>query len=117
MVELQSENWLTLAQASRLVPGKPHPASLWRWCRTGANGVKLAFIKAGSRIVVSERALVEFLERSTEADQARHESARQQREAERQAAKAATVKPPSERRRAREIEQARQNLRREGVKV
>ena len=117
MVELQTENWLTLSQAAKLVPGKPHPATIWRWCRDGANGVRLAFIKSGARIVVSERALIEFLERSTQADAERFEAARLARHAERAVAKAATPRPPSERRRQREIEQARENLRRHGVKL
>jgi hypothetical protein len=28
-------DYLTLTQASRLLPNRPHPSTIWRWCRKG----------------------------------------------------------------------------------
>lgn len=67
--------------------------------------------------MVSERALAEFFEALAKADQEKHAANRVAREQERLAVKAVLTKPASAKRRAREIEAARQSLRAEGIEV
>lgn len=59
MVDLQTENVVSLVQAANFLPrldGKRvHPCSIWRWCREGVRGVKLAHDCTGGRVVTSLR--------------------------------------------------------------
>ena len=56
---------LTLVEAARLVPGRPHSSALWRWSRRGvraANGeiVKLKCWQFGRKLFTSSVALDDF---------------------------------------------------------
>ena len=64
---------LSLSQAARLVPGRPHASSLWRWCRKGIgarNGdrIHLEHRRFGNRLFTSAAALERFSQRLAEAD-------------------------------------------------
>lgn len=64
---------LTLPEVSRLLPGKPHPSTLWRWRKKGVSGVKLRTVRVGGRTYVQRRALEQFVEamtRAAESDEA-----------------------------------------------
>jgi hypothetical protein len=61
MVNLDFDDLITMAQASRLLPTQPSPCTLWRWRTKGINGVKLRCIKSGAHWLTSRRALCEFL--------------------------------------------------------
>jgi len=70
MIDLRSAK--CLSELARLLPptrkGRSvSPSTLWRWCRHGLRGVKLEHIRIGSRTFSTEKALQEFLEKSTEA--------------------------------------------------
>ena len=52
---------LTLSEAARLLPGKPHPSTLWRWRRKGVRGVKLRTLSVGGRPWVTRAAIADFL--------------------------------------------------------
>lgn len=104
------ESLLTLAEASRVLPGHPCIPTIWRWCAKGCRGIRLKAIRLGRRWYISPAALQEFGELLAA------------RSIEDLAAKsAAPVFEPPERRgrteaqRARDIEQAKENLRRRGV--
>lgn len=115
MVEL-TQSYLSIANAARLLPGKPSPSAVWRWVRSGVNGVKLPAIKVGSRFFINEADLAGFIQHVTEMDRERFEAARAARQAEQAAGKAARPRPASEKRRQREINEAMENLRKAGVK-
>jgi hypothetical protein len=70
----QDETLLTLAAASKHVPGHPHASTLWRWCRQGIQGVQLEYRRVGRRIVTSRTAIDRFSQRVTEADRAAYAS-------------------------------------------
>lgn len=57
-----SKQFLTLAQASELLPGNPHPATIRRWARKGLHGgrVRLELSPVGGRIFVTAEALERF---------------------------------------------------------
>lgn len=64
---------LTLAQASRIAPGRPSTNCLWRWCRRGVlarNGerVRLEHIRAGGKIFTTAAWVDEFGRRLADAD-------------------------------------------------
>lgn len=56
--------YITLAQAARLCPGRPHPSTVWRWSSRGVNGVKLRTGRQGRRVVTTRAWLREFTEAS-----------------------------------------------------
>lgn len=57
---LLDEETLTLTQATKLLPTRPHVSTLWRWCRQGLRGVQLEYRRCGDRIVTSKEALERF---------------------------------------------------------
>ena len=54
-------DYLTLKEAAARVPGRPHQATLWRWCKKGIGGVRLRYARAGRRIVTTEKDLDKFM--------------------------------------------------------
>lgn len=59
---LVSEEILALSAASREIPGRPHPSTLFRWATgTGCNGHKLEVIRVGRRLFTSREAIARFL--------------------------------------------------------
>ncbi len=71
-IDSQSEELKTLAEASRELPRagnrKIHVSTLWRWCRGGIRGVRLEYVRLGSRIFTSKDALGRFANRLAELD-------------------------------------------------
>ena len=64
---------LTLSQAAKLVPGRPHASTIWRWCRRGVlsrNGerIRLQHIRMGGKIFTKEIWVEEFGHKLAEAD-------------------------------------------------
>ena len=70
MNESQSNDLISLAQATKLLPkfnGKhPNPSTVWRWCTVGLNGVRLECARVGNRMCTSEAALHRFLYRDVD---------------------------------------------------
>ena len=69
---IETERHLTLSEAARISPGRPHVNSIWRACRKGIkarNGerVKLEHIRFGGRIYTSAEALARFAKRVADA--------------------------------------------------
>jgi hypothetical protein len=54
------EKPLPLAEAARLLPKRPNPATLWRWRTKGVRGVRLVTSMIGGRRYVTPTALREF---------------------------------------------------------
>ena len=74
MVDITSEQVLTLSECTKVVPrlnGKRiHPSTLWRWVRHGVRGVRLEHARVGNRIVTTKAAIARFAQRLAEADDA-----------------------------------------------
>ena len=62
------ESPISLAEAAKLVPGRPHTTTIWRWCRRGHAGIRLDYIRCGRRIYTSREALQRFFSKVTEND-------------------------------------------------
>ena len=59
-INFGTANILTLAEAARLVPGRPHVATIFRWCRYGCRGVRLDYSRMGRRMLTTREALERF---------------------------------------------------------
>lgn len=66
---MQREAKLTLTQAAKRSPGRPHASTVWRWCRAGLNGVRLEYVRFGRRIFTSAEALERFVEALAKTDE------------------------------------------------
>ena len=67
MVNMETEVLLTMTEAARLLPGRPHVSTLWRWRSKGVNGVRLDTVKCGGKRWTSREAIARFVEESTAA--------------------------------------------------
>ena len=66
--------YLDLTEAAKLAPGRPHVASVWRWCRRGVKvrgsgeRVTLQHIRAGGRLYTTAADLERFFQAVSAAD-------------------------------------------------
>jgi len=60
VIKFGNENLLTLAQVARLLPGHPHVATIFRWCRYGCRNIRLEYVRMGRRMLTSKEALERF---------------------------------------------------------
>src|SRR5689334_23194438 len=71
MIDSTTEELLSLAEASKTVPGKNghgvNPSTVWRWALRGVGGVRLEVLRLGGRTCTSKQALQRFYERCTSA--------------------------------------------------
>jgi len=67
MIDLGTETVLSLNQAAKAAPGRPHLATIWRWAQRGVKGVKLETIVVGGRRFTSSEAIERFIARTTAA--------------------------------------------------
>ena len=58
---------LTLAQAARVIPGRPHVATVYRWVRSGTRGVLLESFVRGGRRFTTPAAIENFIRATTAA--------------------------------------------------
>jgi hypothetical protein len=83
------ERALTLTQATKILPGRPHVSTVWRWCRRGVNGICLEHRRLGGKIITSHEAIERFAAALAEHDEsnavARTKRARKRSDAERAA--------------------------------
>ncbi len=78
----RNDDYLTLGQAAKRTPGRPHASTIWRWCRKGVktrrgDRVHLKHVRAGARVFTKEEWLTAFFEQVAEAD-VEHFAAEQQ---------------------------------------
>ena len=78
-VRIKSSGYLTLSQAAKTVPGRPHASSLWRWYAKGVKTpdgfrVKLRARRFGRNVYTTKEWLKEFGDELAAADQRAGES-------------------------------------------
>jgi len=64
------KEFLTLSEAAKVIPGRPHRNTIARWMHKGARGRKLKFWRIGSKIVTTESAIRQFMGVSEPAEKA-----------------------------------------------
>jgi hypothetical protein len=62
-MNIDHEYALTLAQAAREIPGRPHVGTVVRWAARGIKGFKLETVVVGGRRFTSREAISRFVER------------------------------------------------------
>jgi len=62
MIDVTTEQLLTLSEAAALLPGRPSVATLWRWRTRGAHGRRLESVVLGGKVFTSREALQRFAE-------------------------------------------------------
>jgi hypothetical protein len=67
MVDILSEDTVTLTDASKIIPGRPHSSTIWRWHQHGCRGVKLETVVIGGRRFTSREAIKRFIAKTTAA--------------------------------------------------
>jgi len=69
-IDLRTDELLTLAEACRLLPKTPSPATLWRWrtrgVSVGGQRIKLECIRVGGKWCTTRQAMANFLRRQTD---------------------------------------------------
>ena len=65
MIDFMQEDVISMAEAAKLLPGRPNLSTIWRWYRKGRGGVRLETIKCGSKRLTSVEAIGRFVERCT----------------------------------------------------
>jgi hypothetical protein len=63
MIDIRSEQLKTFAEASKGLPGRPHPSTFWRWHRRGVRGIRLEAVVIGGRRYTSVEAIQRFVQR------------------------------------------------------
>jgi hypothetical protein len=67
MIDINTETILSIADAARRLPGKPHLSTVWRWITSGTRYGKLESVVIGGQRFTSAEALQRFAEQSTRA--------------------------------------------------
>jgi len=70
---VQDNTLISLAEAARRCPARPHPSAIWRWCRRGIkarNGetIRLEHRRIGRRVFVRPDDMDRFYVKLAEAD-------------------------------------------------
>jgi len=74
MAELANGDYLTLSAAAKIAPGRPHPATIWRWCRRGTKvrgtnrRIHLRHVRAGGKVFTKREWLEAFMAELATAD-------------------------------------------------
>lgn len=79
MIDLQSEELLSVFEVTRRLPNRPHIATVHRWITRGLRGVKLEATRIGGRVFTSVEALQRFADALTSSGRDRESRARQQK--------------------------------------
>lgn len=61
-------NYLTINEAARILPGRPHRNTVGRWMLKGLDGVKLRSFKFGAKRVTTQQWCAEFIKASANRD-------------------------------------------------
>lgn len=66
-IDVSRDQLITIAQAARMLPKKPSPASIWRWHARGVHGIRLPTVVVGRRRFTTDQAFQQFVRLVTEA--------------------------------------------------
>ena len=67
MIDVATEELLSLSEAAKVTPGRPHVSTLWRWQKRGVRGVRLSTVIVGGRRFTSREAIEQFIAATTAA--------------------------------------------------
>jgi hypothetical protein len=61
------EQLITMAEAARVTPGRPHLSTLWRWATSGFRGQRLETVTVGGKRLTSKEAVMRFADATNRA--------------------------------------------------
>ena len=68
MIDIDNEDLIRVpTEATKYIPGRPNPATVWRWYKRGVRGVRLETAVVGGRRYTSRQAIQRFIDRCTAA--------------------------------------------------
>ena len=65
VLDLLTEDLISLPEAARELPTNPHVSAIYRWCNRGIRGVRLESIKIGGKMFTSRQSLTRFIQRTS----------------------------------------------------
>tara|TARA_A100001391_G_scaffold53957_2_gene32878 strand:- start:1899 stop:2207 length:309 start_codon:yes stop_codon:yes gene_type:complete len=65
-LDLLTEDLISLTEATKELPNRPHLSTVWRWTQRPVRGVKLETIKIGHATLTSKQAITRFIQASNE---------------------------------------------------
>jgi hypothetical protein len=60
MIDIATEDMVSLTEAAKTLPSRPDQSTLWRWRNRGVRGVRLETVLVGGRRMTSRQALNRF---------------------------------------------------------
>lgn len=66
-VDILNEDVVSLNDAAKILPNRPHVSTMWRWYKRGVRGIRLETAVLGGKRYTSKEAIQRFVERTTEA--------------------------------------------------
>lgn len=67
MIDITTETPLSLADAAKILPGRPHLSTVWRFATRGVRGVRLESFMSGGRRFTSVEEIHRFIAATTAA--------------------------------------------------
>ena len=56
-----AKEFITLCEAAKRIPGRPHASTLTRWAHKGVRGTRLATYRSGNRLFTTQEDIDKFL--------------------------------------------------------
>ena len=66
MIDIQAEQLLTLQDAAKSLPRRPHVTTVYRWISAGVCGVRLEAVRVGGVLYTSREKLQVFADQCTD---------------------------------------------------
>jgi hypothetical protein len=77
---VDSQALITFQEAAKILPGRPHYSTLWRWATSGLDGVRLRSVRVGRKRATTVAWLMEFFQRREPPDASDRPRTQRQRE-------------------------------------
>jgi hypothetical protein len=77
---LENETLISITDAAKRCPSRPHVGTVWRWTLNGLHGIKLQSIKVGGKRFTSLEALHRFIDATTARSAGKPQPVRTRRE-------------------------------------
>lgn len=69
-----THDYITIREAAKLFPGRPHYSTVWRWASQGVRGIKLGHIRIGGQRFTTPQAVEAFITAMNQSDADRLEA-------------------------------------------
>ena len=67
-------DYITLTEATKIIPGRPATPTVWRWTKYGVRRIKLRSIRTGNKVLTTVPWVKEFIDACNQSDAERAEA-------------------------------------------